>query len=169
MPAFHRPVFSPRRVVVTKRTEVTPIGEIEIWVRRGPKWFRRYATWALRWLFHALCAAPFRKVEEPEWFDLSYDAERIVQNVLINRDDADMLYEAQCGTCYAGPREFTALGEEHYRQIGPVTVPVQCNLSGYQGRRTFAMDVILIPWMQGVLLVPGVVQEKSDVRHPSRF
>lgn len=130
---------------VTKRWE-TP--ELRFHVS-GPRFFRRWADRALRWLFKA-ARAEVMHTDTIRTFRRA-PGETILDRMRLNQHDMMRLYNREAAYLFCGPE----VGSDILRQASIMSLgPLNASIGGTQGVRVSGVEVIMVPWMTGALLVP---------------
>lgn len=104
-----------------------------------------------RWLF--------RRVSEPTRFaayhTVGLSADGVMDMVYQSSVNMRQLFGAHGGTVYMGPDQFYKCADEATKLYGPVSVPFTAIAKdGRQGLVVLDMTVVMLPWMDGVLVVP---------------
>lgn len=122
--------------------------EIRFYVK-GPRFFRRWADRALRWLFKA-SRAEVLHTDTLRTFRRA-PGETILDRMHLNQRDMMRLYNREAAYLFCGPEiESDLLRQASIMSLGPLNA----HIGGPQGVRVSGVEVIMVPWMTGALLVP---------------
>jgi hypothetical protein len=76
--------------------------------------------------------------------------DEIKRAILCSQDNIEMLYNKRCRSVLMGPRQIGQLAHE----CAPMCFEFTVDLGGPRGRRIFDIPIEIVPWMDGVLLLP---------------
>jgi hypothetical protein len=115
--------------------------------RKLPRWVERIARAGMRWLgVHAERQVRHRRFVRPAALDL-------LERMHLNRGDMLRLYNGEARYVFVGPETFDdMLRSAHMMGLGSLD---GAPIGGPNGVRIImGVEVVLVPWMEGALLVP---------------
>lgn len=122
----------------------------DIFITRGPTWWRRFLGRILPSVFRVL-GAETRLEFKSRRFTLAL-GDTIIKRLCMQQRDMRMIYDRQAEWLFVGPEAFDNVQDE----LMAVT-PLGCQqfrLNGLAGIKVMDINIMLIPWMEGYLLVP---------------
>ncbi len=116
---------------------------------RGPKWLRptieRAIRFVLRW-----SRAEIERTEKVRTFTVA-KGDTLIDRMHLSQRDMMMLYDRRAAFVFVGPDVLTELTREmQSMSFGSLGARVH----GPDGIRVLGTEVVYVPWLEGVLLVP---------------
>lgn len=133
-------------------TEFDP-PEISCWWL-SPSWLR-WLNRIIRYLF----VIRDRRLMESVVHTTTIDLREVLKAVIEQREHIEMIYHNRVRGILMGPAQWRQLHDE----CVPFRIAMPMEFGGPSGRRIFDMPVELVPWLDGVILLP----ETNDIRIPS--
>lgn len=127
-------------------------------VPRGPKRLRPLIERAIRFLLR-WSGAEIGREETVRTFHVAV-GQTLLERMRLQQRDMLRLYNREARTVYVGPDVLTELHREmasmslHYHNF---------QMMGDRGLRVLGVEVVYVPWMDGVILVPhGAAQPRAE-------
>lgn len=115
------------------------------------RWANRIASW----LFEKWSRSTF--IDETAYTVLSLDTDKLSRVIFESERGLAQCYGVRGGTVYMGPDEFRKAMAEYCSKAefyGPFSVRIPMRVGFGSEVRFFGMDVKMLPWMEGILIVP---------------
>lgn len=130
---------------------------------RGPAWIRSAVNRALRWLDAkappALNRVKVRRFNAPSG--------PFLDRLRLQQRDMDRIYNQKARVLFIGPDSWPEAEREVLMASRVMHFPdAEMRLGGGNGIRVFGVEIVFVPWMTGVLLVPE--WRDSALRGPER-
>lgn len=131
------------------------------WRARKPwRWLPRLGAWLERRAW----AKWVRQSEESLHVDFSYttvtiDTEELLEAVFRQNQAISRIYHGDCSVVIIGRDEWCRLARE--ADCHPATFDVRARLAGPNGARVFGLQVVVVPWFEGICVLPKEVIVRS--------
>lgn len=122
----------------------------DIIITRGPKWWQRFLGRILPSVFRVLGAETRLEIKSRRFEAAVGDT--LFKRLRMQQGDMYRLYDEQAEWLFVGPEAFDNMQYE-LLSITPLGLQ-QFRLNGLNGMKVMGINVVMLPWMEGYLLVP---------------
>jgi hypothetical protein len=127
---------------------------------RRPKWLDK----ALQWVWGKLSKPA--AVGSTTFKTIAVEHERIIDAIVAQRRNIDMIYHQKARCVIMGSNQFyEAVSEAEKRSAFMHSFNVPIQLGGIDGIKIVGLDVHVVPWFDGILVLPADIGKVSTQTH----